>query len=476
VSPYGYGRAVYLQLDTGETAVFGHLQRFSAPLEEMISALQIEKGCFTVSKRFGASEFPIAQGEILAYTGQSGIGPPHLHFELRDSLNRPINPLAKPYQITDTQPPVVRNLAVIPLAGGTQINGTYEPQIFQMHRDSFGNYQLASPLYLFGKVGLAVETYDPIDQTTNKLGAYQIRLWVDEALVYDVSYERFDYARTHEIALIYDYRLQQGGAGRFHRCFKDPAVQLEMCAENEPGAGILENQTEFVWHNPSRHTFQIELADFSGNTSIVSGEFIWKKQHREFVVARGGLHAKNMKINSTFQDGWVDFEVIANQPLEEIPQLRLIQPGVVSRNIPLAAVDGRHFRGFADYADLRDGVMFLEASALADTQKIIAESQCNIQLVPLSGKSIQSADGFCQLSFPANAVYRPAIVQCRGVNDSFFPFADYCFAGKAYHFSASVAPFRNAARLTIEMPHSLSNPKIWGIYSSRDGEKWHFAG
>ena len=32
--------------------------------------------------------FPVLRGQRIAYTGSTGIGPPHLHFELRDPRAR----------------------------------------------------------------------------------------------------------------------------------------------------------------------------------------------------------------------------------------------------------------------------------------------------------------------------------------------------------------------------------------------------
>ena len=41
VSPFGYGKVVYLLLDDGNYAVYAHLQKFSPELEEKVRAVQL---------------------------------------------------------------------------------------------------------------------------------------------------------------------------------------------------------------------------------------------------------------------------------------------------------------------------------------------------------------------------------------------------------------------------------------------------
>src|SRR5512134_371649 len=54
VSPFGYGRVLYLRLDTGEVAVYAHLERFNDKLQALAEAEQERQGEFRIEKYFEA--------------------------------------------------------------------------------------------------------------------------------------------------------------------------------------------------------------------------------------------------------------------------------------------------------------------------------------------------------------------------------------------------------------------------------------
>ncbi|MBN2308918.1 MAG: M23 family metallopeptidase, partial [Candidatus Hydrogenedentes bacterium] len=68
-SPWGYGKAVYVQLADGNTVVFGHLQGFSAPLEAYVRAHQHRLRSYTVDLYPEAGAFPVRRGEVIARSG-----------------------------------------------------------------------------------------------------------------------------------------------------------------------------------------------------------------------------------------------------------------------------------------------------------------------------------------------------------------------------------------------------------------------
>ena len=58
----------------------------------------------SVKKIYTKTGFILKKGDLIAYTGNSGSsGGPHLHYEIRDSYSRPMNPMLFGLEIPDTK-------------------------------------------------------------------------------------------------------------------------------------------------------------------------------------------------------------------------------------------------------------------------------------------------------------------------------------------------------------------------------------
>jgi len=117
-TPFAYGRAVYLLGDSGRTYVYAHLSRFNDPLRAKVRAAQVEAGKYRVRLQFAPGEIKVLRGEVLGLTGESGTGGPHLHFEVRDPDNGPVNPLAMGFAVPDTIAPVIHAVRAVPADHG----------------------------------------------------------------------------------------------------------------------------------------------------------------------------------------------------------------------------------------------------------------------------------------------------------------------------------------------------------------------
>lgn len=292
VSPYGYGRVIYQRLDTGEIAVYAHLQKFAEKLGTEIKREQERLQEFTINKYFEPDQFPVAQGEIIAFTGESGIGPPHLHFEIRDAANNPVNPLSKNFPVKDTLPPAIKRLAILPLEAGTEIDGGFTTLIQPVQFFGKARYQIPAPIRISGAAGLAVDCYDPVDLTTNKLGIYSLKLFVDGQLLFAAVYDSFTHEKSNQILLDRDFRLMRQGADVFYRCFRDRQNTLEFYDDFPPESGILHSRNfapQFPEDWPadslapqnsvftdSLQAFRIEIADYFQNTAQLTGQFLFQ--------------------------------------------------------------------------------------------------------------------------------------------------------------------------------------------------------
>lgn len=107
INPAGYGRTLYFRLADGNTAVFGHLSSYEPELQTLVRDSQLVAGTYRVDFSFQDSTVAprYRSGEVLCYTGASGRGPAHLHFEIRRGAVQ-LDPLGF-YRPRDTERPVI---------------------------------------------------------------------------------------------------------------------------------------------------------------------------------------------------------------------------------------------------------------------------------------------------------------------------------------------------------------------------------
>jgi hypothetical protein len=265
-SPEGYGKVLYLQLGSGETLVYAHLAEFKPELEEVLYEAQERAGQFTVDLRFPRGRHPVGRGEVIAYSGSTGGTAPHLHFEIRDAGENPLNPFSNGFGMTDRLPPEVERVEFVPLARGARVNGHCWPVELDAVRAGSGRYQLRDTMYVAGDVGLAVEVFDRLNGRSGRLAPYRVALAVDDSAVADVTLERFSFSHTGQVDFLYDIErvrrekayfvqmFQSGGESLWNRTYR-----LGGSLGAAAGAGL--------------HTGVVTATDVAGNATTLTFYF-----------------------------------------------------------------------------------------------------------------------------------------------------------------------------------------------------------
>ena len=211
-SPWGYGRALYQRLDDGRVVVYAHLEGFFGPAAERVRARQRHTRQYTVDLWLKEGEIPVRRGQRIGRSGQSGAGAPHLHLEIRDAANAPVNPLLQGIgPVADTTPPVLRGLVVMPIGPGSSLDGGHlRLQVPLRSSSRAGRYTAGREVSAWGRIGIGVDTHDLADEAPNKLAPLVHELHVDGQRILRSRYRRFTYADRHQVALD-RLRLQGGG-------------------------------------------------------------------------------------------------------------------------------------------------------------------------------------------------------------------------------------------------------------------------
>jgi len=281
VSPFGYGKVLYQKLDNGETAVYAHLSSFNEELDDYVKSQQKRNKAYRLQRYFNSSRFPVKKGDVIGYTGSTGIGHPHLHFEIRDANSNPLNPFLRGYRVKDQVPPVVEAISISPLDVNSKVNSDVVPLILAPRYVRRGVYEISEVPIISGDIGFAIKCFDKANVVKNKYAVYRLNLFVDEELKYAVKFDKFSFSQTHYIEFDRDFRLKKRGYGLFQKLYKEKQSQLSFyqipgeeigrlrCAD-ATGFGL--NGEGFL--AKGEHDFRIEVFDYWNNSARVSGKFI----------------------------------------------------------------------------------------------------------------------------------------------------------------------------------------------------------
>jgi len=259
VTAGGYGNALYITHDNGYTSVHGHLDRFLPEIARLVREKQYEEESFVVTLEFGPQEFPVKQGEVVAYAGNTGYSfGPHLHMEIRTTdTNEPIDPL--PFykdKITDNIAPRATRIMVY---GG--VNASI-PQSSLGIPITLSPQQLSeAPILAWGRISTAISANDYMNGTTNNYGVRYVRLYVDDQLVSSSDVDRFSFDENRLINSWTDYAEQRRSGRWYMRSAIAENNDLRMLRADEHRGWVTINE-ERDYH------FRYELEDLYGNRSV----------------------------------------------------------------------------------------------------------------------------------------------------------------------------------------------------------------
>lgn len=123
----GYGRSLYLRADDGRLLVFGHLDAFAPALAAHVDSAQRAEGRYEQDLWPAPGRFRFAAGETLAWSGESGAGPPHLHLEVRRG-DFALHPLRGGLVPGPVGRPRLESLVLEPLDAAARVAGGIGPR------------------------------------------------------------------------------------------------------------------------------------------------------------------------------------------------------------------------------------------------------------------------------------------------------------------------------------------------------------
>ena len=269
----GYGKALYIKHDNGQSSVYAHLKKYSPKIEKIVKEIQYSNESYTFRVYPKENEIRISEKELIGYSGNTGRSyGPHLHYELRDDKDRPINPLEyKNYTILDTIPPVVLGLHYkeIPQNSISGSNSSFKNlKITKISNNLF----ISDTLNTSGLIGFGVNSYDRMNNTWNKMGLSDIKANLDGEEVFDMNLNSFSYDEWRHINTFIDYASYKNKKIRIQKLYIEDYNPLNMY-NRSLGNGVIN-----IKNQDKVYLYSIRLFDYNKNYTEILVPILWKEK------------------------------------------------------------------------------------------------------------------------------------------------------------------------------------------------------
>jgi hypothetical protein len=271
ITPNGYGKMLYLKHKDGYISTYAHLQSFNDTITKVARIEQYRKETYAIDLTLDSTLVPVKQGEVIAFTGETGFGPPHLHFELRDQDLNPINPLLSGnYNVPDNIPPNIRRVMVIPLSYNSTIDNSPEPKYFSRFPRNKYRLTIPQPIKAHGLIGFGVDAVDRADGAWGRTGIHGIYFYLDDKLIFEMALDIVPVGETKQIDLHYDLQSILEGKGKFQKLYIDKGNSLPFYHSKPEVTGIINTDSL----TEGKHAYRIVCTDIQGNISELTGTII----------------------------------------------------------------------------------------------------------------------------------------------------------------------------------------------------------
>ncbi len=269
----GYGKGLYLKGDDGFIYVFGHLHDFQPKIDSLIKAKQRADKRYFQDIKLKKDEIRIKKGDFLGYTGQTGAGAPHLHFEKRTANNFPLNPLTNGFSIDDKIKPTFSKIGFKMLDNVSLFDNGNREMIYDVKFDNQTNkYYLDTLLYFNRPFGLFTSVYDQMKKSGMQQSIYKLTLKIDKKEFYHVTFEQLDFDEQKAVNFRYEYLKAVNKEKRFQRLYNAQGNDFVGSKSANKSNGIIGLNKNISY---GHHTAEIIAEDCFGNKRALTFDFIF---------------------------------------------------------------------------------------------------------------------------------------------------------------------------------------------------------
>lgn len=268
ITPFGFGRAIYINHPNGLTTLYGHLNDFFPALEKYVKDKQYQLESWEVSLEIPAGLFPVKQGQFIAYSGTTGGSQgPHCHFEIRDTkTDKVLNTLLFGLPIPDNVPPTLVRLAMYDRCKSTY---SQSPKLFSLKKVN-GKYVTVQNLITVNtdQISFGISANDKQSGSSNPNGIFGAAIYLDGVPLSAFQIDNISYDETRYVNAHIDYKTRAAGGPYIEHLSRLPGYPPGVYKDLN-GDGVIELQDDEI------HEVKIVVKDANENRSFL--EFKIKK-------------------------------------------------------------------------------------------------------------------------------------------------------------------------------------------------------
>lgn len=269
VSPYGYGKAIYITHTNGFTSVYAHLSKFYGAIDKYITTQHYAKQQAELDIYLEVKKIPLAKGDTIAFSGNTGgSSAPHLHFEIRDTkTEHALNPLdfyPKNFY-ADTIAPQINSIKINVLSNNNSMYA-YQSYYYTLQQQQNNAWCVKDTIKMFytSDISIALSGFDKQDVSTSKNGIQRMEVFQNNKLQFSYNITEIDFDKTKMCNAFVDYNDMMNDNGYYYNCYQLPQNTLPYYNVGNGKLFLQNGMNEFV----------VNCYDYNKNKTIVQFSII----------------------------------------------------------------------------------------------------------------------------------------------------------------------------------------------------------